>query len=436
MDNIFERNIKELTELRDKITAACGHPSNSERARANFLLAEIDIQENDFFFNHEGPDKTPVDSRYSGGFKPDSAYARESGKPYELRTARDKKDFRSLYGSDGNEYRWTDKESTFFEALFGGRHHPNLLKRSLNESVPSDGGFLVPTEHVEVIHNVALENELIMPMATVQPMKSNSINIPAVEIGNHSSNLFGGFVASYKAESASLTEANPKARLMSLNCNKLTGFLKFSNELMSDIPNGEAQILDICGKGLAWYRDKSWLTGSGAGEPLGVFNSNCLLSQSPESGQLAGSIVYSNLTGMMAKLHAASFKNSVWIAHQSTIPQLLELSIAVGTGGNHIPVLKESDGKFTILTRPVIFTEKTEPLGSKGDILFADFSQYIIGMRSELRIELSQHVYFTTDEGACRLIERHDGQPLWDAPLKLKDGSTEVSPFVCLAERV
>lgn len=181
----------------------------------------------------------------------------------------------------------------------------------------------------------------------------------------------------------SVSEANPKTRQMTLNAKKLTGFLRFSNELMSDIPNGENQILDICGKGLSWYRDKAFLKGSGAGEPLGILNSGCLLVQAKESGQAPATIQYQNLTGMLAKLHPACFKNSVWVCHQSAIPQLLELSIAVGTGGSHIPVMTEKNGGFSILTRPVIFTEKVEVLGSQGDILLGDFSQYVVGLREE-----------------------------------------------------
>jgi HK97 family phage major capsid protein len=97
--------------------------------------------------------------------------------------------------------------------------------------------------------------------------------------------------------------------------------------------------------------------------------------------------------------------------------------------------MSETDGKFTMLTRPVIFTEKTEPLGAKGDIMLADFSQYVVGLRSEMRFDTSIHVHFDTDELLARLIERHDGQPLWNEPLTLADGSTTVSPFVVLAER-
>ncbi len=250
MDTIIERNLKECGKIRDKCIKENRNPNNEERARANFLIAEIDIKENDFFFNHE-VDRTPIDTRYEEGYKPASAYAREAGKPYELRNANSKKDYRSMYGNPDGGYSWTDKESSFFQALFSGRHHPDLLTRSMTELIPSDGGFLVPTEMSEKIHNVSLENELVAPLATIQPMKSNSIKLPAVEIGDHSSNLFGGFTASYKPEAGSIDEANPKARQMELSCNKLTGFLRFSNELMADAPNGEKQILDICGKGLS-----------------------------------------------------------------------------------------------------------------------------------------------------------------------------------------
>lgn len=389
---------------------------------------EVEIEGLLDFLNNskENPDKPFIDTHNRRN---------TNTKGYELRNASDKKDFRSLYGaSSSNEYRWNDKDSHFFQALFSGRFHPDLTKRAMNEGIPSDGGFLVPVEQSEIIHNVSLENELVMPRATVQPMQSNEFKLPAVNIGDHSANLFGGFTASYKPEAGTLTQANPKVRQMILNAKKLTGFLRMSNELVAD-SGSEQKILDICGKGLAWYRDKAFLKGTGAGEPLGILNASCTISQAKESGQAADTIVYENLVGMLAKLHPACFKNACWVCHQSTIPQLLQLSIAVGTGGSHIPVMTESGGGFKILTLPVIFTEKTEKLGDKGDIMLADFSQYVIGLRSEMRIDVSPHVYFTTDEAAARLIERHDGEPLWDSALTLEDGSTEVSPFVVLAER-
>lgn len=427
MKQKYKDMLDKLISLRESVEQEGRELTPEERIWANAYMDELEESK-----NINPSSFRQFDPKLDGDF-----VNKDSKKPYELRTAKDKKDFRSLYGTGGSdEYRWKDEESNFFQALFSGRYHPELTKRAMNEGVPSDGGFLVPVEQSEIIHNVSLENELIMPRATVQPMHSNEFKLPAVTIGDHSANLFGGFTASYKPEAGTLDEANPKTRQMILNAKKLTGFLKMSNELLADTPNGERQLLDICGKGLAWYRDRAFLKGTGAGEPLGILNATCTLEQAKESGQGADIILYENLTGMLAKLHPACFKNAVWVCHQSTIPQLLGLSYNVGVAGSHVPVLTEGkDGQFKILTKPVIFTEKTEKLGNKGDIMLADFSQYVIGLRSEMRIDVSPHVYFTTDEVAARLIERHDGQPLWDSALTLEDGSTEVSPFVTLAER-
>lgn len=355
-------------------------------------------------------------------------------KGYALHGPGEAKDYCSLFGA-GNGYQWPDKETNFFQAMFSGRFHPGLIKAHMSETVPSEGGFLIPQEQAARIHAVSLENEIVQPRCYVQPMGSNSIKIPAMVIGDHSTALFGGFTASYTAEAGTINENSPKARAMELNAKKLTGLIRFTSELNADTPGGMGQIETLCGKGLAWYRDKAFLKGTGAGQPLGILNAGCTLVVSKETGQKADTIVYENLTKMMSRMFAGSFANSVWVCHQTTIPQLLTLSLAVGTGGNAIPVMTESNGEFKILTRPVLFTEKTEPLGDEGDIMLCDFSQYVVGLRSGMTFETSIHVHFQTDELLSRIIERHDGQPLWDAPLTLEDGTTTVSPFVTLAAR-
>ena len=356
------------------------------------------------------------------------------GGAYALRGPHDAKDYRSLFGPNG--YEWPDKETNFFQAMFSGRFHPGLIRAHMGETVPSEGGFWVPQEQAAKIHAVSLENEIVQPRCYVQPMGSNSIKIPAMVIGSHGTALFGGFTASYTAEAGTIDENSPKARSMELNAKKLTGLIRFSSELNADTPGGMSQIETLCGKGLAFFRDKAFLKGTGAGQPLGILNAPCLVTVAKETGQKKNTIVFENLTRMMASMFAGSFSNSIWICHQTTIPQLLTLSLAVGTGGNAIPVMSETNGQFTMLTRPVLFTEKTEALGTKGDIMLADLSQYVVGLRSGMSFETSIHIHFTTDELLSRIIERHDGQPLWNEALTLADGSTTVSPFVVLSDRL
>lgn len=362
-----------------------------------------------------------------------SAGSRQNAGHYAMVPPNGKKDWASMFGNSG--YRWPDNETNFFQAALSGRYHPGLIRAAMTEGVPSSGGFLVPQEQSARIHAVSLENEIVQPRCFVQPMNSDSIKIPAMVIGDHSTALFGGFTASYTAEAGTISEHDPKARSMELNAKKLTGLIRFTSELNADTPGGMSQIETLCGKGLSWYRDKAFLKGTGAGEPLGILNASCVIEVAKESGQKADSIIFENLVKMMSRMFAGSFQNSVWIFHQTAIPQLLTLSLAVGTGGAPVPVMTESNGQFKILTRPCIFTEKTETLGDRGDALLCDFSQYVVGMRSEMRFDTSIHVHFTTDELLSRIIERHDGQPLWDSALTLEDGSTTVSPFVVLGAR-
>jgi HK97 family phage major capsid protein len=170
-----------------------------------------------------------------------------AGGAHALRGPGDPKDYRSLFGDDG--LAWTDRETNFFSAMFSGRHHPGLIRASMSETVPSDGGFLVPKEQAAKIHAVALESEIVQPRCYVQPMQSNSIKIPGMSIGSHASALFGGFTASYQGELGTINEADPKARSMELFAHKLTGLIRFSSELNADTPGGMSQIEILCGKG-------------------------------------------------------------------------------------------------------------------------------------------------------------------------------------------
>jgi len=369
-----------------------------------------------------------------GGGNPSSGVTTGGG-AYMMRGPSDPKDFKSLFGSVGNTWQGTGTHDNFFAAVFSGRHDPRLIKAGMTESVPSDGGFLVPHEHFRDIHNAALESEVVMPRANVIPMMSNEITLPAMSIGSHNSSLYGGFSASWTAEAGELTEANPKTRSVLLAAKKLTGFLRFSSELNADSAGGMGQIIQICGAGIAHYRDSAFLTGTGAGQPLGILNATATITVDKEQDQGAATITYANLTSMLSRLYPGSFNRATWVVHPSTLPELLALTINVGDGGSHYPVLSESSGSMRMLSRPVVVSEQAETLGTKGDVMLCDFSQYAIGLRADLRIDLSPHLYFQTDQIAARLITRLDGAPLWNEALTLKDGSTTVSPFIVLQTR-
>ncbi len=311
---------------------------------------------------------------------------------------------------------------------------PAALGATMTGTVPSDGGFSVPTQVFGGWLDASLESEIVRPRADVRPMTSSEAVAPGWDDGNHTSNLYGGFTGQWVAEGGEITETQPLLRLIKLHARKLAILTRCSNELIADGVSFEMQLGQAITRALGWFLDTAFLSGAGAANPMGVLNSACTITVTKETGQAAGTIVYANIAKMFGRLHPSSFENSVWVCNSTAIPYLLQLSIPMGAGGAHIPVMTESGGKFRMLTRPVVFTEKVPALGTKGDIGLYDFSSYQIGMRAEFQLAKSGHAGFATDTSYYRGIIRVDGQPKLNAPITPLNGST-LSPFVVLETR-
>jgi HK97 family phage major capsid protein len=84
---------------------------------------------------------------------------------------------------------------------------------------------------------------------------------------------------------------------------------------------------------------------------------------------------------------------------------------------------------------PVIPVEHCATLGTPGDILLVDLSQYVIADKGAPEAASSIHVRFLNDETTFRFIMRLDGQPTWKKALTPKNGTATQSPFIALATR-
>ncbi|MCL5270581.1 MAG: phage major capsid protein [bacterium] len=308
------------------------------------------------------------------------------------------------------------------------------LMTGATEAVPSEGGLVVPLEYARLLFDAALEDEVVRSRAQVWPMQSLSLQIPSFDAADHSSNL-AGLKGSWLGEAAEASNQVAKLQAITLSAHKLAIFTAASNELIADGVNFETQLGAAMIRALSWNLDYYFLTGSGGGQPLGVLNCASTVEVAKESAQANATIKYENLTKMLARLHPACFKNSVWVCHPSTIPQLLGLSVVVGTGGSHYPVLSETNGQFSILTRPCVFSEKMAELGDAGDVLLADFSRYAIGLRRDVSLEKSVHVGWQTDQVGYRTIIRVDGRPLWPDAITPRVGTDSLSWAVKLGAR-
>ncbi len=314
---------------------------------------------------------------------------------------------------------------------------PDLATRAMSEGVLSAGGALVPVQYGAEIHDAGLEASIVMPRATIVPMESDKKQIPAWTVGNHSESLFGGIVASWKAEGIAADEANAKLRTVELEPGKLFLFVSATREVLVDSnPSLDTGLATAFGQAAAWFQDDTFLDGDGAGKPLGVLHSDCRIEIARDT---AADIKLADLAEMYSRMHPAGQSRGVWVCSPTALAKLIQLSISIGTEGVYLGILKPDSREKeiatnpTIFTRPLLVTEKLPAVGSTGDLIFCDFQEYLIGLRADYGLERSDSLYFNRDMAAFRLIVRVDGQPAWDKARTLKDGTTTVSPFIVLA---
>jgi len=317
------------------------------------------------------------------------------------------------------------------------------VQNSYGTSIPADGGFLVPESMRQDILTVALETSIVRPRATVIPMTTGSVSVPATDDTTHAGGTaFGGVTTYWTAEAAQMTETQGKFGRVKLESDKLTAFSLVPNDMIEDAPAFLAWFRTAMPQAVAFKEDYSFTNGSGAGEPLGWRNAAATVSVTRETGQASGgdpglnTIVWENLVKAYSRMLPGSLGRAVWIVSPDSFPELATMALSVGTGGSAIWLNNGASGPpMTILGRPVLVSEKVGTVGSAGDVNFVDLSYYGIGDRMTMTLASSTEYKFQNDETAFRLIERTDGRPLLLSSITPANGGAAQSAFVNIAQR-
>jgi len=325
----------------------------------------------------------------------------------------------------------------------GGSVDGRLTKApsGMSEVVPSDGGFLVQSDFANELLARTYETGIIAPRVNRIPIGpgKNGLKINAVdETSRVTGSRWGGVQAYWAAEAEQKTASKPKFRQMQLSLQKLVGLCYSTDELLQDAVALGAVLSKAFSEEFGFMIDDAVIRGSGAGQPLGILNSPCLVSVAKEAGQAADTVVAQNIVKMWSRMWSRSRANAVWLINQDVEPQLFTMSIAVGTGG--VPIYMPAGGLSgqqysTLFGRPVIACEQCNTVGDQGDIILADFSQYLMIDKGPMESASSIHVRFVYDETAFRFVYRVDGQPAWNAALTPAYSANTLSPFVVLDAR-
>ena len=340
-----------------------------------------------------------------------------------------------------------------------GHNGREVRKVALAEGSGQTGGYTVPPQYMNELLTIAAEDGFIEQKAKVIPMNSRTAQWPMLDIttaqARGTSPYFGGILAQWQPEAASISETEPQFRLTDWTAWDLVLYAVSSNQLLADNGIGlDALLTQLFGQAITWYKEYAFLQGSGAGAtmPLGITNSPATLAQ---TRLVANRFLMADAASMMARLQIRSWSDACWIVHQSVIPQLILMvdgGAGVGAfgsgattsypGGNRLAWLppQGADGRGPAGCKlpqaflnglPLYITEKLPQLGSRGDVMLVDWSRYVIGQRLDLQIDVSPHFLFRNNQLAWRVIARVDGKPWLNNVITDQSGWT-VSPFVVL----
>lgn len=311
-----------------------------------------------------------------------------------------------------------------------------------NVAVPSEGGYLVgEATSGEFLRNVH-ETGVLMSRVTRRPvpMGVSTLKFRGIdETSRADGSRLGGVQAFWDGEGDTLTGSQPKFKWVEISPKKLTGLYYATGELMRNVAGLSEDARSWFTEEMGFKIDDAIINGDGAGKPLGILNSDSLVSVSKETGQAATTVVYENIVKMYARTWVRSRPNLTWLINQDVEPQLHTMSLSVGTGG--VPVYLPAGGAAgsplaSLYGRPVVAIEQAATLGTVGDLILADLTQYIVGEQGGIEVAVSEHVRFLNDEVAFRFILHIDGQPRLDSALTpFKGTGNTVSPFVALATR-
>lgn len=331
----------------------------------------------------------------------------------------------------------------FGAAVAAGGSDSRLIRNaSMTEQSGATGGFLVPPQWLGEIFDGALAMEVIRPRALVLPMSGKDLTVSSFDQSDGTDGKRAGLQLLWSAEATLLAEQQARTRESLLSAKKASIFVRVSTELVEDSPNFDRQLRAAITKAVAVGLDVAFTSGTGAGLPLGILNAAGKIEVAKETSQVAATVNLTNLVKMLGRLTPAAYPRAIWMVHPTVLPQLYGMTVTIrnqanteNVGGSAAGVTQSADGTLRIFGIPVAVTDACSVVGTAGDIVLADLSQYVIGLRADARIERSTERYFDTDEIAFRLVLRIDGQPIAAAATRLRDGTNTVSPFVTLATR-
>ncbi len=298
------------------------------------------------------------------------------------------------------------------------------------EDSGSDGGYAVPPDFRQEIIKKVFSEENLSGMCDQYTTARNVLTFPFDPTSPWESTA--GVQANWEGEAAKIPQSKPYFEQRTVKLNKIVSLVPVTEELLSDTGVLDIYLRRKMAEVIDFKISDSIINGSGVGMPLGLLNSPSLLTVAKDANQIASTITGSNVNNLWASMYAPCRKNAVWIINQDAQSQLDAMFTAIPNRANtdtvagwplYVPSGGLSSAPYdTLKGKRIIYSQSAQMLGSTGDIILADLSKYVLGVKSYgLLVDTSIHIWFDQAITAFRVLARVGGEPWWMTPIASKN---------------
>lgn len=262
------------------------------------------------------------------------------------------------------------------------------VRNALSEGTDSAGGVTVP-QHVMT--------QLIDRMrAKLVTSQAGALSVPLETEKTSIARLASDPTASWRLENDAVAVSDPSFEKVEFQARSLACIVKVSAELIQDSVNLEDALLNAFAGSMAVELDRVALFGSGtAPEPLGLVNN-------PNVGQVSMGTDGAPIEGyspMLNALHDLKVANAndptAMVMAPRTWRQVAGLTDTTGQPLNPPPAVSA----IPMLTSTIVPIDEEQGTSTDASpLIVGDFSQLLIGIRTQLRIRVLQEAFASNNQ--------------------------------------
>jgi HK97 family phage major capsid protein len=264
------------------------------------------------------------------------------------------------------------------------------IRNALTEGTDSAGGYTVPAH---------LMSQLIDAMrAKTVTVQAGALTIPLETEKTTIARLDSDPQAGWRLERGAVAESDPTFGAVTFTARSLACFVKVSRELLEDSINIDSAIMAAFAGAMAGELDRVALFGSGsAPEPRGLFNTVGVSSVSMGADGAA----LTNYAKMLDAIYETEISNAsaptAWVMSPRTSRVINGLT---DTTGQPLNAPKAVSDIPRLVSSAVPINQTHGAANNASPIILGDFSQLLIGVRTQLRIEVLREMFADTMEYA------------------------------------